>query len=61
MNAINKSNLKRIIREYNPEYDVPPGPRIPWYTAILVEVIQDQQKEIDELKTRLNKLADATG
>jgi len=61
VNTINKSNLKRIIKEYNPEDDVPPGPRIPWYTAILVDVIQDQQKEIDELKYKLNKLADVAG
>lgn len=61
MNSWNERNLERILREYNAEYDVPPDPRIPWYTWMLAEIVKEQQKEIDELQAKLEKLADATG
>lgn len=53
MKPRNRQNLERLIREYNPDYDVPPGPRVPWYVAILVDIIQDQQNEIETLKSKL--------
>jgi hypothetical protein len=58
MRAYNLNQVIRILTEYNDEYDVPPGPRIPWYTANLARAVMNQSDEIDDLQRKLATLSD---
>jgi hypothetical protein len=58
-----KVGLQRMMEEYDADYDVPPGPRIPWYIYTLGLMIQElieenktQQKSIDDLEDRVKQL-----
>lgn len=59
MNRFNRNQVERILREYNSEYDVPDGPRVPWYAWMLAEAVMNQDKEIQELKERLDILSNS--
>ena len=52
-----KSRLDRIQNEYNPEYDIPPGPPVTWAEMDLTEAVLELAAKVAELEARLGKPA----
>ena len=48
-----KSRIDRIQREYNPEYDIPPGPPVTWAEMDLADAVTELAAKIEELEAWL--------
>jgi hypothetical protein len=53
MKTYDKRLLQNILDRYNPEYDLPDGSPVPWYTARLAEAVLKLNKEVKELREEL--------
>jgi hypothetical protein len=56
MKTHNQQYVDRVLDRYNPEYDVPEGPRVPWYTAWLAYALLDSFERIERLEKLVENL-----
>ncbi len=47
---------KQVLREWNPEHDVPDGPRVPWYATYNAQDIERLFARLQALETRVEAL-----
>lgn len=56
MRAITKHQLDEIERSYDPENDIPQGPRVTWAEWYLKQAVEELFAYVRELETKIGQL-----
>lgn len=59
MRAITRHRLEEMERQYNPDNDIPDGPRVSWAEYYLLQAVRNLFEDVERLDMRVSELNDS--
>ena len=59
MKGYTRDEVRKILREYNPDHDMGPDCPVTWREQRLAQAVLDLQEQIEELEMKVSRIVDA--